>query len=262
VRRPAAHLGTVMVLKMENIQIAYKLRIEGLQFNETNFSDVTPEFKNIILKPIDSHTDTYELLINNNISSTAAHHLKPIFDESTLEAEKFVYVFSVSADLKIYGFEFIGYYRKKNFVKANQVFKDGITFSGSTRLTVTAGEPSVTKVKNKMKKKYDLASLQMYYDSATVIEPIGRLISLYALLLHKFSDTQKKVDEAILYVDSTVSQFRSPRNAKVNETIFTKLRNELSHKRDGVSILKTHNEVKSNIDRFERMVKKLVLEEP
>ena len=247
---------------MENIQIAYKLRIDGLQFKEVNFSDVTPEFKNIILKPIDSKTDTYELLINKNISSTAAKQLKPIFDESTLEAEKFVYVFSVSADVKIYEFECIGYYRKENFVRANQVFRDGITLSGSAKLTVTAGDPSVSKIKNKMKKKYDLASLQMYYDSATIIEPIGRFISLYALLLHKFSDTQKKVDDAILSVDSTVSQFRSPLNAKVYETIFTKLRNELSHKRDGVSILKTHNEVKSNIDRFERIVIKLVLEKP
>jgi hypothetical protein len=102
----------------------------------------------------------------------------------------------------------------------------------------------------------------MYYDSATIIEPIGRFISLYALLLHKFSDTQKKADEAILSVDFTVSQFSSPLNAKVYETIFTKLRNELSHKRDGVNILKTHNEVKSNIDRFERIVKILILEEP
>lgn len=61
---------------------------------------------------------------------------------------------------------------------------------------------------------------------------------------------------------STISQFKSPLNTKIYETIFTKLRNELSHKRDGVNILKTHNEVKSNIERFERIVKELMLNKP
>ena len=57
----------------------------------------------------------------------------------------------------------------------------------------------------------------------------------------------------------TISQFQSPINDKIYETIFTKLRNELSHKRDGVYILKTHDDVKINIDRFEKIVKELML---
>lgn len=249
--------------KMEKIQIAYSLRIEGLLFNEITFSDVSPEFKNIILKPVDSHGDnTYELLISKYIYSTAAAQLKAIFDESTLEAEKFVYVFSASADVKIFEFKCLGYYQKEKLIKFNQIFSDGIEFSISLTATAIAGEPRVTKIKNKMKEEYDLASLQMYYDSATIIEPIGRFISLYTLLLHKFSDRQKQVDDAILSVDPTISQFKSPLNTKIYETIFTKLRNELSHKRDGVNILKTHNEVKSNIERFERIVKELMLNKP
>ena len=79
--RSAPHYGS----EMEKIQIAYSLRIEGLLFNEITFSDVTPEFKNIILKPVDSHGDnTYELLISKYIYSTAAAQLKAIFYESTL----------------------------------------------------------------------------------------------------------------------------------------------------------------------------------
>lgn len=248
--------------KMEIIKIAYKLKIEGLQFNEIHFSDVTPEFKNIILKPVDSNDDSYELLISKYIYSATAPLLKPIFDESTLEAKKFVYVFSASADVKIYEFECLGYYQEEKFVKLRQIFSYGIRSSVSAQATVTAGELSVTRIKNKMKEEYDLASLQMYYDSATIIEPIGRFISLYALLLHKFSDSQKQVDEAILAIDPTISQFRSPLNTKIYETIFTKLRNELSHKRDGVNILKTHNEVRSNVERFERIVKELMLGKP
>jgi hypothetical protein len=245
------------------IQIAYKLKIEGLQFpEEISFSDVTPEFKNIILKPIDSKTETYELLVSKFIYSTNPSQLKAIFDESILEAEKFIYVFSVSADVKIFEFECLGYYQNEKLVKFNQVFSNGIKVSVSGKITLTANEPLVTRIKNKMKAEYDFSSLQMYYDSVTIIEPIGRFISLYALLLYKFSDSQKKVDKAILKVNLTVSQFKSPLNSNIFETIFTKLRNELSHKRIGVNILKTHVEVKSNIERFEKIVKQLILGKP
>ena len=41
---------------MESIDIAYSIMIEGIEFKETDFSDTTPEFKNIRLKPIDSNT--------------------------------------------------------------------------------------------------------------------------------------------------------------------------------------------------------------
>jgi hypothetical protein len=244
---------------METIQIAYNLRIEGLQFNEINFSDVTPEFKNIVLKPVGPNNYKYELLIKKKVYSTAVPQLKAIFNESTLEAEKFVYIFSAAADVKIYEFECLGYYQKENLIRFKQIFSNGIRISFSATATVTAGEPSAEKIKNKMKEKYDLSKLQIFYDSATIIEPIGRFISLYTLLSHKFSDNQKKVDEAILSIDPTISQFQSPINDKIYETIFTKLRNELSHKRDGVYILKTHDDVKTNIDRFEKIVKELML---
>jgi len=251
-----------MELAMTKIQIAYRLKIKGNQFNEINFFDVSPEFKNIILKPIDHAKEIYELHISKQVYSTSPSALKPIFDEATLEAKKFVYVFSLAADVKIFEFECLGYYHHHKLIGYNNIFSNGIKFSVSAKAIVIAGEENVKKIKDRMKEEYDLATLQMYYDSATIIEPIGRFISLYALLLHKFSDSQKNVDKAILSIDPTVSQFRNPLNADIYETIFTKLRNELSHKRDGVNILKTHEEVKANISRFEKVVKKLILDKP
>lgn len=251
-----------MVLEMDKIQIAYSIRIEGPQFKEISFLDVTPEFKNIILKPVDTHSGIYEIIITKSTFSTAPLQLRPIFDEATLEAERFVYVFSEAADLKIFEFKCLGYYHNEKLIKLNQIFRVGTQASVSAKGTVTAGETTVTKIKNKMKEEYNLPALQMYYDAATIIEPIGRFISLYVLLIHHFSDSQKKVDRAILSVDPTVSQFKSPINGKIYETVFTKLRNELSHRRKSVHILKTHDDVKSNLERFERIVKKLILGKP
>ncbi len=242
---------------MESIDIAYSIMIEGIEFKETDFSDTTPEFKNIRLKPIDSNTGEYLIFVKKNITSSHRNNLKAVFSESTIEAEKFVYVFSYAADVKIYSFECKGYYKDDKLISSKNVFRDGSKFSVSAKNSLIAGETRVKKNKEKMKEDYDLPSLQMFYDSATVKEPVGRFISLYTLLLHYCSDKQKSVDQAIIGIDPTVSQFKSPHD-KGYETIFTKLRNELSHKRKNVNILKTHDEIRLNIDRFEQIVKSYI----
>ena len=73
--------------------------------------------------------------------------LRAIFNESSLEAEKFKYIFSVAADVKIFDFECIGYYHNDQLVSLNSVFSSGIRLTISATATVTAGEPSVTALK-------------------------------------------------------------------------------------------------------------------
>lgn len=245
---------------MKTVRIVYGLTIEGLQFKEIDFSDTTPEFKNIALKSIDEDNCRYELLIKKNIYSSSDTHLKAIFSEASTEAERFKYLFSVAADIKIFNFECLGYYQNDQLVRYRGIFGSGAKASIHATLRLTAGEPQVKGIKERMQEKYDLPSIQMFYDAATVMEPVGRFLSLYTLLLHKYDDDQKTVDEAIVGADPTVAQFRSP-HAKGYETVFSKLRNEMSHKREGINILETQNEIKLNVDRFEAIVKKLILGE-
>ncbi len=248
-----------MEIKMITIQVAYSLRIEGTQFNEEiDFLDTTPEFSNIILKPIDEENCKYELLIKKNvypsdISLEISPQLMAILEESYNTAEKFKYIFSISANVKIFDFEFLGYDHDGKLTKYNQIFGYGDRLSASGTCTLIAGNRSAINIKEKMKIEYNLPLIQMFYDATTIIEPVGRFISLYTLLLHKFSDKQENVDEEILKIDPTVAQFRSPHN-KGYETIFTKLRNEMSHKREGSNILKTQDFIKMNLDRFEKIV--------
>lgn len=193
----------------------------------------------------------------------AGEDLRSVIQEATLEAQTFVYVFSAAADVKIFDFTCKGYKHKDCLVSLNQLFGKNLGSTVQGECIVGAGPPSIARVKEKMKEHPDLSRLRMFYDSATITEPIGRFISLYTLMLHYCSDEQKdsqaKVDKAILSIDPTVAQFKSPKFNSY-ETIFTKLRNELSHKRDGVDILETHNQVRRNNDRFEQIVKIYVLD--
>lgn len=246
---------------MDSIRVAYRMRIEGLQFKEIDFSDTTPEFKNIVLRPVDQQNCMYELLIRKNIYSTANTQMKAIFNEAFIEAEKFKYIFSVASGVKIFEFECTGYYCNDTLVSYDSIFRSGITVTMRGTATVTAGGQNVKGIKERMQSIYDLSSVQMFYDAATIIEPVGRFISLYTLLLHKYADNQKAVDKAILEVDPTVGQFKSP-YMEGYETVFSKLRNEMSHKREGTNILETQSEIKLNVDRFEVIVKRLVINEP
>lgn len=244
---------------MELIQIVFGIRIDSIEFPEVSFSDTTPEYKNITLVPINPDNSIYEIWVHKNIRAAVGDELKNVIQEATTEAQAFIYIFSFVANVKIFEFLCKGYRQNGFLIDIKQVFGNG-GLTISARLSVRAGIESVNRIKQGMKQNYDLSKLQLFFDSATITEPIGRFISLYALMLHYCSDNQKKVDEAIVDIDSTVAQYKSPKG-NWYETIFTKLRNELSHKRDGINMIETHNQVRVNVDRFEFIVRSYVLGE-
>lgn len=246
---------------MEQVQIIFEIQINGLEFPEVSFGETTPEFKNIRLNPTNINKFLYEILVKKNINVLSGDEMRSVIQEAMVEAQTFIYVFSAAADVKIYGFTCKGYREHSGcLVSLDPLLNGHLRATLQGQGTVEAGPQSIERIKQKMQKSYDLSNLRMFYDSATVTEPIGRFISLYALMLHcNGTGKQVEVDEAILKIDSTVAQSRSPIKPHSYETIFTKLRNELSHKRNGVNILETHTQIRSNVERFEQIVKAHVL---
>lgn len=246
---------------MNRIKIIFGIRIDGMEFPEISFADTSPLYKNIRLMLDDLPSYRYKIIVEKNIVNPVGDELRSIIHEASSEAQSFVYAFSLAADIKIFEFACKGYMQNEkdsSFIDIEQVF-------GSSRVTCFAqptlrvGKSRVNRIKENMRNDYDLAKLQMFFDAATIEEPIGRFIALYALMLHhcnddRSNDNQKKVDTAVISIDSTVAQFPSPRGGHY-ETIFTKLRNELSHKRNGVNMIETHNQVRANVNRFEYIVK-------
>lgn len=244
---------------MKHIQVVFGIRIiEGIEFPEIFFANITPEYKNITLSPIDADKSLYEILVKKNFNPLASSELRSVIQEATVEAQTFVYVFSVAADVKIFEFACKGYKHKNCLISLDQELNQGSRVGIQVQPTVIKGPATIARIKENMKQHYDLSKLQIFFDSATVTEPIGRFVSLYTLMLHDCDDSQRKVDKVTLGIDSTVAEYKSPQG-NWYETVFTKLRNELSHKRDGVNILETHDQVRKNVERFERIVKAHIL---
>lgn len=94
-------------------------------------------------------------------------------------------------------------------------------------------------------------------------EHLSKFMLLYNLILQIAGDSQELVDDTIKKIDPSVPVVTTKRKTfnglkEVEETIYTKLRNEIAHKRNGVTKKDTIKEIKSILPKFIEIVKKAV----
>ena len=89
---------------------------------------------------------------------------------------------------------------------------------------------------------------------------LSKFMLLYNLILQITGDSQKLVDETIKKYDPSVIVTITKRKLhgkikEVEETIYTKLRNEIAHKRDGVNKQEAIKNIKDNLPQFTKIVR-------
>jgi response regulator of citrate/malate metabolism len=106
-------------------------------------------------------------------------------------------------------------------------------------------------------KRYNYDILKRFNFARSLEDPVSRFLSLYAMLSSVANDNQQQIDELIRTEEPTVACSPSPRHSRP-ETIFTRLRNELAHHREGVSVFATHDEIRLHVGRFEGLVRRIL----
>ncbi len=82
---------------------------------------------------------------------------------------------------------------------------------------------------------------------------------LYTILLTFYNDKQKEVDRFIITQQPLVLQTQKPdRPAGTMETRYTRLRNELAHRRVGVDVVNTKAEAINQLAALRGLVKKAI----
>jgi len=141
---------------MDNIQIIFGVKITGiggyiLQFPEISFLDTTPAYKNIKLVPVDSSHGLYEIYVDKNVSDDYGNELKTVIQEATSEAQIFVYIFSLSANIKIFEFICKGYRKNNLLINLDQIFSGfntGINFASATfSLSYNSDDDRIEQIK-------------------------------------------------------------------------------------------------------------------
>lgn len=236
-------------MQMTDIQIIFPAIIEFDQF-DTQTVTLGGIFPEIHITLINQASGLHEFAVKKSIDNTHPSCLNPAIAEAQTQINLFWNILSVVRDTLVQATgEVLYLYNQQKIVaiprpRANR----------GPSLIGIAGNGWFTLHRNEFHKEYDLELLIRYNYCLLILEPIGKFVSLYALLLSFANDKQNAIDGLIKSVYPEVTMSTSPHTGKPG-TIFTRLRNELAHRRSNTSIMKTHDEIKSNLDKFVDVVK-------
>ena len=90
------------------------------------------------------------------------------------------------------------------------------------------------------------------------VSPIAQFMILYNIVLTLYNDSQKDVDAFIEKNEPGVTRTPSPKITGYLETTYTKLRNEIAHKRASVDLRSTSTEVKAVLPRLIQHIGKAI----
>jgi hypothetical protein len=95
----------------------------------------------------------------------------------------------------------------------------------------------------------------LYRSARASTTQIEEFLHLYSMLLHLVSGRQKEVDAFITEVEPTVAKSVSPMDGKTVETIYTRLRNEVGHRRPATTMQGTRAEMVAHVDGLRKVVR-------
>ncbi len=104
--------------------------------------------------------------------------------------------------------------------------------------------------------QHDVYSLYRFAISQSDV--VARFMFLYNLLLQLNSDSQRQVDDFIIAESPGVQQSPSPHSPSGSETIFTRLRNEVGHRRAGTIPEQTRKEIAENVVPLQNVVRRAI----
>jgi hypothetical protein len=222
--------------------------------------------------PIESHTVTLggtypEIEIESlnqpdglhyfKIKKTVPHHgeamLKSVAAEAATEVEVFWNVLSYLRGSLIQPSRVVQYEHE------GQLRPIGSPIRPEARTTLTGclGARWFEENTELFHKRYNYDLLKRFNFARSLEDPVSRFLSLYAMLSSIARDNQHEIDQLIRTEEPTVACSLSPRDSR-HETIFTRLRNELAHHREGVSVFATHEEIRLHVGRFEWLAHRIL----
>ena len=123
--------------------------------------------------------------------------------------------------------------------------------------SIQVGEPRTKSFRERLERSSLVENLyfSLYRFALSLKDSTAQYLALYSLLLNICEDNQRKVDDLVLRIQpgaqSTVTL--SPRG--IMETIFTRIRNEISHVRTGVIPQETREEIQNNLGAIRAITK-------
>lgn len=121
---------------------------------------------------------------------------------------------------------------------------------------LTLGEETRQELARILEQQYTHHDLYSAYRFAlSQSDPVARFMFLYNILLQLNGDNQQQVDAFIRSEIPGVPQSPRPDRRGIIETVYTRLRNEVGHRRPGATPEMTRKEIQENVAPFQVLVR-------
>jgi hypothetical protein len=247
---------------MSSWTIRYSAESNGLKLQEIRVSNEHPKIEEITI-----NTDSSCKLLVAEISFKDGCTQEEAIEIGDNLINIFFDQLSIEYDISIGTTE---RFLRKNTAKQTgnygEVVIQPFLISGYGSSIYTPSEEQLNTIKDSLEKaRWERnINLQLYRSCIAQKDSVSRFMFLYNLLSVIADDDQKIADEIITKYEPEVEKKESPRKKRngeaIQETIYTRLRNEIAHKRAGSFPEKTRNEINSYVNKFQRIVKQAVLE--
>ena len=110
------------------------------------------------------------------------------------------------------------------------------------------------------KTRFDCLYYDQFYFSLELTDPLSKFMALYSIVLTLCNDRQEEVDRFVLETQPNVptnSPYK-PRKSGTQETLYTRLRNQVGHVRPETTIEATRSEMQENLNGLVEITKKLI----
>lgn len=210
-------------------------------------------YPDVEIEDLDLPEGIHRFKILKNLPNVGEDMLASVSAEASQQIETFWNVLAYLREANIRPLSTVQY--EVNGV-LNALRQDTSRFGRPTSV-VSAGALWFNENASAFHQRYNYDLLKRYNFARGLDDPISRFLSLYAMLASITSDRQAEIDALVEREEPTVSKSYSPKTGQP-ESLFTRLRNELAHHREGVSVFDTHDEIRLHVARFEWIVGRIL----
>lgn len=239
---------------MNTGSVQYRANTSGLQIDEFSVQSEHPNIQELVC----SISEDGQLEVTAN--------LEDIYYEDWPHAEviqeilQFITVLSFEFDRPIQSLREAGFSIKKNDGSGMSTVSSSLVYLWDVvSETLKPGSHSIENFKHRFQTSRHFSAVRVYSSVIQQEDPMARFMFFYNIILTLNGDRQAKVDSNILSVAPDTPQTASPINSGAQETVYTRLRNEIAHKREGVEFESTSSEVNQWVSALGSITKQLVL---
>ncbi len=243
--------------------IRYSAEVNGLNLKEIKVNNDHPKVEYITISTDDSYKRMVAEISLENVCTQEEsveigyNIINILFDQIAIECDAPIGIAE----------KFFCKKKEKQEVSHGEIILPLLSVSGDGMPIYTPSEDQLNTLKDTLKKEPKERNINflLYRSCISQIDTIAKFMFLYNLLLMIANDDQKKADELITRYEPKVIKTESPRRKRngeaITETVYTRLRNEIAHKREGYSPENTRKEISSCVNKFQSVIKQAVLEE-